>query len=99
MEIQKSEKKDKRFKAIFEDGKVVHFGQKGGSTYIDHKDKKIRENYLKRHEKNPLEKKFLQNKKKYYKSPSILSAEILWGKKDNLQDSIKDFKNKYIRKN
>lgn len=32
--------------------KKIHFGAKGGSTYIDHQDKKIMENYIKRHQVN-----------------------------------------------
>ncbi len=29
---------NKKYKAIFSNNKVVHFGSKFGSTYLDHKD-------------------------------------------------------------
>lgn len=94
LKIKKGNKK--RFKAIFEDGSKVEFGQKGGNTYIDHSDETKRKNYLKRHELNPLEKKFLKNKEKYFKSPSVLSAEILWGKNDDINKNIKSYVKKYL---
>ena len=42
MEVKESKAKNKRFVAIFSDGKKVNFGQKNPKigTYIDHKDKK-----------------------------------------------------------
>lgn len=88
--------KNKRFKAIFEDNKVIEFGQKGGSTYIDHSDENKRKNYLKRHSKNPLEEKLFKNKKKYHNTPSILSADILWGKSDNIKTNVKNYVKKYL---
>jgi hypothetical protein len=91
--------KNKRFKAIFENDELkkgVEFGQIGGKTYIDSRTKEERENYLKRHENNPLEEKFLKNKKKYYNSPSVLSAEILWGESKDINKNIKSFKRKYL---
>lgn len=94
LKIEKGGKK--RFKAIFDDGKKVEFGQKGGSTYIDHSDETKRKNYLKRHSENPRESKFLKNKEKYFKSPSVLSADILWGKSDNINSNIKSYIKKYL---
>ena len=96
MEITASTKKGKRYTAIFNDGTTVDFGLKGGSTYIDHKDKVKRENYRKRHSQNPLEKPYLDNRKKYYKTPSVLSMDILWGEKDTLEEAKKEFIKKYI---
>ena len=29
--------------------KTIHFGSKDGSTFLDHKDKTKRDNYIKRH--------------------------------------------------
>ena len=48
MELYESKRKDKRFMAII-NGNKYHFGLKNGSTYIEHKDKLKRENYIKRH--------------------------------------------------
>ena len=77
--VSKSDKKDKRFKAVFtyDDGekKTRHFGLKNPKrgTYIDHKDKEIRKNYRARHE--PPEKKFYTD----FTRPATLSRFILWG--------------------
>ena len=52
MLIQKSTKKGKRLMATFSNGKVVHFGSEGGSTFIDHQDEAKKAAYLKRHAVN-----------------------------------------------
>ena len=45
-----SQRENKRFMITFSNPKkTIHFGQLGGSTYIDHKNIIKRENYLKRH--------------------------------------------------
>lgn len=54
LKIENSKRAEKRFVARFELGgkrKTVHFGLKGGSTYIDHRDKKIRTAWRARHSK------------------------------------------------
>tara|TARA_R110000744_G_scaffold289315_1_gene400209 strand:- start:132 stop:407 length:276 start_codon:yes stop_codon:yes gene_type:complete len=89
MKIEKSDRKEKRFVAIFDNGKKIHFGFKGGSTYIDHKDKVKRKNYIARHE---------VNEKQFYKDPyrpATLSRFILWGDATNLNQAIKDYKKKF----
>ena len=59
---------DKRFSAHFENGRIVHFGQKNPKigTYIDHFDDKIKMNYIKRHEvrenwDNPMQRGLYQD--------------------------------------
>ena len=89
MIVENSKRKDKRFVDIFKDGKKVNFGFKGGSTYIDHKDKVKRKNYIARHSVN--EKQFYNNPKK----ASTLSRFILWGEATNLKQSIKDYERKF----
>tara|TARA_R110000822_G_scaffold162128_1_gene302488 strand:- start:94 stop:375 length:282 start_codon:yes stop_codon:yes gene_type:complete len=91
MKIETSKAKNKRFVAIFKDGKKVNFGLKNPKigTYIDHKDKIIRKNYRARHDVN--EKKFYNNPKK----PATLSRFILWGEATNLKDAIKDYERKF----
>jgi hypothetical protein len=96
MNVIKSNRKDKRFVAVFDSGERVHFGKRGGKTYIDSRSKNERDNYLARHEENPLEKRFLKNKKQFYNTPSVLSAEILWGSKKNINKNISTFKKKYL---
>lgn len=51
MIIKPSTRQDKRYMLVYK-GKTIHFGQKGGSAYIDHGDKIKRENYIKRHKVN-----------------------------------------------
>ena len=91
--ITPSKRKDKRLKAVFTkpDGKTItsQFGFKGGSTYIDHKDKTKRKNYRARHDAT--EKKFHSDPTR----PSSLSRFILWGEATNLKDAIRDYKKKF----
>lgn len=89
MKVVESKKKYKRFTAIFDNGKRVDFGQKGGKTYIDEKDKVKRKNYRARHEPN--EKKFYGDPYR----PSTLSRFLLWGEATNLKDAIKDYEKKF----
>jgi hypothetical protein len=89
MKIENSTRKNKRYVAIFNGNKKVHFGFKGGSTYIDHKDKEKRKNYRARHD---------VNESKFYKDPyrpATLSRFILWGEATNLRDAIKDYEKKF----
>lgn len=97
LNITKSDKPEKRFKATFckcekknackgSNHKVVHFGQKGGSTYIDHKDDEKKDNYIARHRVN-----------ENWRDPTTagaLARFILWNKK-TLSASIADFKNRF----
>ena len=48
VEVVKSNRKNKRYMAIFSDGKKSHFGLDTGATYIDHHDIIKRFNCLKR---------------------------------------------------
>ena len=91
MKVQLSDNPKKRFVAIFEDGSRTRFGQPNPKvgTYIDHKDKKIRENWRKRHE--PRERKFYNDPKR----ASTLARFILWGEHTNLQAAVKDYKKKF----
>ena len=75
MLIEKSDRKGKRFKATYANGKVVHFGLAGGKTYIDEGDKAKRELYLKRHRaRENWEDPF---------SAGSLSRYLLWGDSTN----------------
>jgi len=89
MKVEKSKRKNKRFMAVFDNGKKIHFGLKGGSTFIDHKDKVKRKNYISRHEVN--EKKFYNDPYR----PATLSRFILWGDATNLNQAIKDYEKKF----
>ena len=83
--ITKSDKKDKRFKVYLDNGDEYDFGLKDGETYIDHKDKVKRINYLSRHLGNKKEKELIEN---FIPSPALFSAYLLWGKYSNLKNNI-----------
>ena len=88
IKIEKSGRKDKRFKATFYDKdkkflESVDFGAKTGSTYIDHKDDLKRINYIKRHSK-------LNEDWEKPNNAGSLSRWILWEEK-NLIDAIYNF--------
>lgn len=79
--IQKSDRKDKKYKAKFclceefdkckgKNTKDVYFGATGYEDFTEHQDPKRRENYLKRHKKN-------ENWNKP-DTPGALSRWILW---------------------
>lgn len=89
--FKKSNRKDKRMSATFYDKDkqyvaMIHFGLKGGETFIDHNDETKKENYLKRHVvrenwMNPL-------------TPGALSRWILWNN-ETLDNSINDYTKRF----
>jgi hypothetical protein len=90
--IKPSTAKNKRLTAIFynDEGKklkTVNFGLKGGSTYIDHKDKKLRSRYISRHRPN-----------ENWNDPmtaGALAKDLLWGPYTDLDKNISSFKRKF----
>ena len=78
--ITKSAKYNKRLKADF-GNKTVHFGAKGGSTFVDHKDPKTKANWEARHK--------VRENWKDYDSAGALSKHVLWNK-PSLTASIRD---------
>lgn len=94
-DIFKSNRKNKRFVGIFyyidKSGepiiiKKTHFGQQGGSTYIDHNDDVKKKNYIARHKVN-------ENWNDMF-SAGTLAVYILWNKK-TLADSIRDYQKRF----
>lgn len=74
----------KRYRVYMDNGKHYDFGFKGGSTYIDHHDKKKRLNYWKRHLGNPTEKTLIEN---LVPSPALFSSMLLWGEYDTIEQN------------
>lgn len=87
MLIEKSTRAGKRFMATYANGKVVHFGQAGGQTYIDHGDKAKREAYLARHKKR-------ENWNDPFSAGS-LSKFITWGESTDINKNIEAFKKRF----
>jgi len=79
---------EKRYTATFKDGKIVHFGQRGGSTYIDHSDKEKRAAYIARHSKNG-------ENWSNPKTAGALSRFLLWGDSTSLRTNIASFKRRF----
>lgn len=66
--------------------KKIKFGSYGSSTYLDHKNNKIKENYIKRHRVN-------EDWSDPY-SRGALSLYLLWNKK-TLEESLTDYLYKF----
>ena len=78
--LRLSPKEQKRFVITFSNPKkTIHFGQVGGSTYIDHKDIIKRANYLKRHR---------VNEDWDHVNAGSLSAFLLWGPYTNITENL-----------
>jgi len=97
--IKLSDRPDKRYVAIFYDKekkiKTTHFGfattdtkgiKKYGSTYIDHKNDTLKDNYIARHQVN--------EDFEDYMSAGSLSRYILWNKK-TFMESVADYKRRF----
>lgn len=84
--LKPSTRKDKRLMLIFSNPSlIIHFGLRDGLTYIDHKDKLKRDNYIKRHSVN--EDWSMIN-------PGSASRFILWGESTDLNTNLM----KYLRR-
>ena len=49
VDIRTSTRADKKYMAVFPDGRKVHFGAKGYEDYTTHKDPQRKSNYIARH--------------------------------------------------
>jgi hypothetical protein len=97
--IKLSDRPDKRYTAIFYNRekkvKTTHFGyaitdengnKKYASTYIDHKNDTLKDNYIARHQVNENFEDFM--------SAGSLSRYILWNKK-TFRESLADYKKRF----
>ena len=84
--IMKSSRKNKKYMAMFKDGKVVHFGDTRYEDFTVHKDEERKRLYLLRHKKN-------EDWNNPYSAGS-LSRYILWNKL-TINDSVEDFKKRF----
>ena len=87
VKFAKSDRDEKKMVAVFHEGgkkvKTVHFGFKGSSTFVDHRDDNKKSAYLARHREN--------EDWGDYMSAGSLSRYILWNK-ETLSASIADYK-------
>ena len=79
-----SSRDKKRLTAVFRNPKkTIHFGLKGGMTYIDGRSGIERENYIKRHSVNEDHTDPLK--------AGTLSRYLLWGDSRNLETNLKNY--------
>jgi len=84
--LKPSTRPEKRFMiTLSEPKKTIHFGAKDGSTYLDHKDKIKRKNYLARH-------KVREDWDNI--NAGSLSAFLLWGDSTDINNNL----NAYLKK-
>ena len=95
IKIEESPKLTKRYRVILDNNSFYDFGLDDGECYLDHGDKKKRDNYLKRHMANKTEFNLITN---LVPSPSLFSAYLLWNTPildENILILNELFKNKY----
>ena len=78
--IAPSTRKDKRLMAKFPDH-TTHFGARGSSTYIDHKDDKTKAAWIARHKVREDHNKF--------ETAGALARHVLWSK-PSLREALKE---------
>ena len=90
--IKPSDRKEKKYMAIVDNKKTIHFGQAGASDYTKHKDKERKERYIDRHKNN-----------ENWNNPltaGFYSRWITWNKPtitESIKDTNKRFKNINIK--
>ena len=90
--ITKSKTKDKKYDAIIDGKKTIHFGAKGYSDFTIHKDEERKDRYINRHKKTENWNDF--------KTAGFYAKNILWNKKSvkaSIEDTNKRFKNIHIK--
>jgi len=83
MEIYESNRKGKRFAAVFSDGTITHFGLDAGTTFIDVGNREMRKNYIARHR---VREDWTDPKK-----AGTLSRFLIWGDSTSLDKNIEEY--------
>ena len=89
--ISKSNRKDKKLKAVIDNKKTIHFGASGYSDYTKNKDDNRKDAYTQRHKNN--------ENWKDAKTAGFYAKHILWNKPtilESIKDTNKHFKNIHI---
>ena len=88
LSLEKSQKPDKKYVIKFTNpDKTIHFGSKKSLTYLDHRDKTKRENYILRH-------KVREDWTNI--NAGSLSRYLLWGDSTNLQTNLTAYLRKFL---
>ena len=88
VEISKSNKSDKKLKAVINDNKTIHVGSSSHSDFTKHNDPKRKDRYINRHKERENWTKSGVDTAGFY------SKHILWGEK-TIEKSIDKLNNKY----
>jgi hypothetical protein len=86
--VKKSDKTGKKYMAIIDGKKTIHFGQSGASDFTIHKDLERKQRYINRHKKR--EEHIWDNPT----TPSFWAKNLLWNK-ETLKESINDINKRY----
>lgn len=87
-DLQLSKRKNKKFVIIFSEPNLkIHFGSKNSNTYLNHKDKDKRHNYIKRHQALGEDWDKI--------NAASLSRYLLWGESDNLLINLKNYMKRF----
>lgn len=89
--LEKSTRKDKKYKIIMSDGNEYHFGLKNSITFVEGASEQKRNAFLLRHINNPKEKDLIEN---LIPSPALFSFYILWNTND-IDKNIKILNKKF----
>ena len=92
--ISKSDRKDKKYKAVVNGSKTIHFGAKGYEDYTMHKDNERKQNYINRHKRNE------DWNASGVDTAGFYAKHILWNKPTitgSIRDVNKKFKNINVR--
>lgn len=89
IQIQPSTRSGKKWMAVFEDGRAVHFGLKGASDYTIHKDPERRSRYVNRH---PSTRE--NHGKSGIRTPGFWAMNLLWNK-PSLSASARDIEKRF----
>ena len=85
--ISKSDNKNKKYKAVIDGKKTVHFGHSSYEDFTTHNDPKRRDNYIARTSKQ-------DHSKQNVASPAWMSRFILW-EKPTLKGAVESANKKY----
>lgn len=93
--LEPSRRKNKRFRATFDDGRTYDFGYSRAYTYIDGATKSVREAYRARHLANATERRLIEN---LVPSPALLSYAILWGASHSIAKNVASLNRAFLNR-
>jgi hypothetical protein len=90
--VQKSSRPEKKWMAVFENGKTVHFGARGYQDYSQHKDPERMRRYKLRHPSGPGKRE--QHGKSGIYTAGFWAMNLLWNK-PSLSASARDIERRF----